>query len=489
MDLIKADLVEGAWRKCTLGWKMDSLQNRISATIKANPHAKKICILSSRQIGKSYWSVGFSLEYLLNNVAISRIVAPTLSNCHDIVNDNLMRITQDAPEGLISKKRSEMRWEMSNGSSLRLGALERAHVDDMNRGGNASLIIYEECGFVKGDDFLYGVNSVLGPQLLRSNGFELFVSSPPEDPDHPLITQIKPECEELGTFFSFTVFDSPSITAAQICEAATRAGCSLTREFVVAVREGLVNSSNVHEWAARTNSALSDAFRREFLAEVIRPTSLMVIPDFRELRHVAEIDAPLGSNWSVSIDWGGVRDKTVALLHTYDYMANKDLIADERVFDANTPTASIVTVLRDAWEKTHNIQTRWADVHGQTQVDLIDLGYQVNLPQKTDWLGAVQSMSVKFTLDQILIDPKCVFLRRSLKGGMFNKTKTDFERSEKLGHCDALAALMYAVRSQDRSSPYTNDYLRRDLFTRGKDSGEVEFAKVLNPKAFGKYRE
>jgi hypothetical protein len=485
---IKA-LQQHYWYQGDLEWKLDALQRRISAAVKSKPHAKKICILSSRQIGKSFWSVNHSLEYLIQQQTIARIVAPTLHNCHDIVNDNLAKITEHSPEGLIKKKRSEMRWEIENGSSLRLGALERAHVDDMNRGGNASLIIYEECGFVKGDDFLYGVNSVLGPQLLRSNGKEIFVSSPPEDPDHPLVTMIKPECEDLGTFFSFSVFDSPSVTPQAVVEAATRSGCKLTEAFILAVKEGMVNSGNVHEVADRTGSNLSDAFRREFLAEIIRPATYMVVPDFRDdITQVWEFDNPYACKWSVTVDWGGVRDMTVALLHTYDFMTNLDMIRDERVFPANTPTSRIVEELRRAWEGDYEIEARWADVHGQTQVDLTQLGYEVGIPQKSDWLGTVQAMAVKFTQNRIVIDPRCKFLRRSLKAGMFNKQRTDFERSQALGHCDALAALMYAVRSQDRTNPYVNRPSDRIVTVHKDDSPEMELANALNPKTFGRPR-
>ena len=42
---------------------------------------------------------------------------------------------------------------------------------------------------------------------------------------------------------------------------------------------------------------------------------------------------------TVTIDWGGVKDKTVAALHTYDYLQNKKLFWDERVHDPNTPTS------------------------------------------------------------------------------------------------------------------------------------------------------
>jgi hypothetical protein len=488
VDFSRADFERGAWYRGSLSWKLDSLQRRISAVVRANPKAKKICILSSRQIGKSFWAVDYSLEELIRRPIIARIVAPTLSNCQDIVNDNLMRITQDAPEGIIRRKRSEMRWDVSAESSLRLGALERAHVDAMNRGGNASLIIYEECGFVKGDDFLYGVNSVLGPQLLRSNGIEIFVSSPPEDPEHPLVTLIKPECEDLGTFFSFSVFDSPSITPPQILEAMKRSGCRVTEPLLLAVMDRKVNNLNIDEYAYKTGSILSDAFKREFLARVVRPSSLMVVPHFRDdLTHVYAFDNPIACKWTITIDWGGVRDMTVALLHTYDYIANMDLVRDERVFPPNTPTDVIVRTLKEAWDSSYYVESRWADVHGQTQVDLVGLGYDVNIPQKSDWLGSVQAMAVKFTQNHIYIDPGCVFLRKSLVGGMFNKTKTDFERNEKLGHCDALAALMYAVRSQDRSNPYVNmHYGTRDLVTiQKKAPGEVELANSLNPKSFG----
>lgn len=481
------------WYNGDLEWKMDALQRRISATVQSLPNAKKICILSSRQIGKSYWSVGHTLEFLIKNPkTIARIVAPTLSNCHDIVGDNLISITLDAPENLFSRKRSEMRWMCENGSSLRLGALERAHVDAMNRGGNASLIIYEECGFVRSDDFVYGVNSVLGPQLLRSNGRELFVSSPPEDPDHYLVTGIKPECEELGTFFSFTVFDSPTITADQTIEAAIRSGCVLSDRFIDAVRCGDVDSSNVHEIAERTNSKLSDAFRREFLAEIVRSSTLMVVPDFKDdVTHVRDINIPAKCNWTVTIDWGGVRDKTCAILHTYEYTSNIDLIVDERVFDANTPTSVIVEELRLAWHNNYNIQNVWADVAGQIQVDLSTAGYNVMLPQKSDWLGSVQTMAVKFTTNRILISPRCHFIRRSLRTGMFNKTRTDFERSESLGHCDGLAALMYAIRCQDRSNPYTEVYGQNfSIITREKaSSGREQLADAIKGKSFGRFKK
>lgn len=491
MSVDLSDAMAYLWRSADLRYKLDDLQLSIRDTINRTS-AKKACILSSRQIGKSYWICTHALEYLARNKGmIARIVAPTLKQCNDIVNDNLARIILDAPEGFIERRRSDYRWNVCGNSSLRLGASERANVDS-NRGGNASLVVYEELGFVSSADASYCVNSVLGPQLLRSNGIELFVSSPSEDPDHYMHTVILPECEELGTAFRFTVFDSPSITPVQILAAMTRSGCVTTQSFEGELLEGRMNSRNVQELAAMHGSVLSDAFLREYLAMIIRPTTLMVVPPFDPGRHVQKYQLPIRPRWLVSIDWGGVRDKTVAIVHGYEFLTNKDLIDDEQVWEPNTSTTEIVRGLKK-WDAEYDITARWADVPGQLQVDLqAEHNYQVQIPQKSDWLASVNSMAVKFAQDQILINPRCDFLCRSLRAGMFNRTRTDFERSEHLGHCDALAALMYAIRMANRENPYAADMqFAPNMYIpdhRRAVEGDIgDLGQALNPKRFGRF--
>lgn len=491
MKLTEGDMTRGAWLAGRLGWKLDSLQLHISRVVnesrakRTKTNVNKICILSSRQIGKSYWVSTYALEFLIRNRAIARVASPTLGGCHDIVNDNLLKIMEDAPPGLISKKQSDMRWYLQNRSTLRLGALERAHVDSMGRGGNASLIIYEECAFVKGDDFVYGVDSVIGPQLTRSKGgIEIFVSTPPVDPDHPLVTRIKPECEELGTFFSYTIFDSPSLDYEQKLATMIRSGCKLDPRLEDDILKGKINRHNILEEADKTNSILTEAWLREFMAMIIRSSTLMVIPYFSQNQHVLAFDDPMACYWTVTIDWGGVKDKTVALLHTYEYTANLDLIKDERVFPPNTSMNAILAEVKGAW--AHLNPAWWADVSGQLQVELNSAGHQFSIPQKSDWLASVQTMANKFTTNEILIHPRCTFLLKTIKAGMFNKAKNDFERNEELGHCDALAALMYGIRSQDRSDPFVK--MLGPMSTLHDLPGDIELANAMNPKRFGKFR-
>lgn len=450
------DLREWMWRRGDLVWKLDRLQEKIHDAIEAS-EAKTVCVLSSRQIGKSFLSVVLALEHCIRNPgAIVRIIAPTLKQCGDIVNDNLTPICLDAPPGFISRQKSEYRWQIGS-SSLRLGALERANVDG-NRGGNATLVIYEECGFVSPDDFKYGVDSVLGPQLLRSSGAELYISSPSEIPDHPLHTQILSKCSLLGTAFRFTVYDSPSITPGMIEEAIRRCG-----------------------------GAETAAFKREYMAEIIRDAALVVVPDFHVMQHVKSCELPQHANVQVAIDWGGVRDLTVGLLIAYDFVQDLDLVLDERVFPANSSTETIVSGLREMEGRyLQSVPLRNADVSGQTQVDLIQLhDYQVRLPLKDNWVAAVNQMAVRFTQKRIALDPKCKFTIASLEAGTFNRNRTDFERSATLGHCDALAALMYGIRSQDRTNPWPRLNASRDSnFYMPKKEEDLTVAEAVQPKSF-----
>lgn len=426
---IKELVAHEAWRRGLLDYKLDSLQARIFSDV-AHNNKNKVLILSSRQIGKSYWSCVYALTYLIKNPGtIARIVAPTLEQAYDIVDDNLSKILDDCPADLIKRKKSTLRWDFANGSSLRLGGLKRAHVDS-NRGGNASLVIYEECGFVQGDDFNYGINSVLGPQLLRSAGREIYVSTPSDNPDHPLHTRVLPECETSNSLYRYTVFDSPSISPHMIEEAIRRSGGKDT-----------------------------EAFRREYMAEIIRSDSFMIVP-FSYADHVSEFKIPSRSIWGMTVDWGGVRDKTVALLHTYDFSSNKLLVYDEMLWDANTPTTLIVEGIKSL-QSSHNIHLDniYADVPGQIAIDLLN-NYSMHIiaPRKTDWLASVNNMAAEFHAKNVIIHPNCQFLIKTCYSGMFNKKRNDFARTEELGHCDALAALMYAIRAQNKEMPKDEIY-------------------------------
>jgi hypothetical protein len=318
----------------------------------------------------------------------------------------------------------------------------------------------------------------MGPQLLRSKGVEIFVSSPSEEPDHPLHTKVLPEADMMGTLFQYTVYDSPSITQSQINEAIRRCGGEHT-----------------------------DAWKREYLAQIIRVRSKVVIPGFDYAKHVRQFNMPKPAYHHLTADWGGVRDLTVALWHTYDYSNNRLLIWDEAVFPRNTGTKKIMAKLSE-WNALWHIKC--ADVPGQTLVDLYELeNMSVKdrdswiTPPKHDWLAGVQSMANLFDMDQIWIHPRCKFLIRSARSGVFNKNRTDFERFEEedgIGHCDALAALAYANRIQERSNPAremgltnTDNIFTMNTTESNKELGDLtamfDNPKFASGKAFGRFKK
>lgn len=455
MPITKAGTKSFLWAEGDLTWKLHSTQRVIDAAVKASD-ASEILVLSSRQLGKSWWALCYALEYLINNPGtIVRFLAPKKDQIGDIIADNLGPIMQNAPEGLIERQKSDHRWRVGQ-SSLRIGALERAHVDN-NRGGNASLIICEEGAFVNSDDYIYAVRQVIGPQLLRSGGKLIHVTSVnKDDPLHYVHTELKAKTQLTKSCFSYTIYDNPQLTSEQIEKAKFDCG-----------------------------GASSPAWLAEYLNEIVRSEETVVVPTFDKLAHVREFVLPDYSNYQVTIDFGGVRDKTCALLHTYDFERNKYLWVDERFFDANTPTDVIIKGVREM-EQGFAIDSRWADCPGQLQIDLDQAGYSITPPPKDDWKAQINALQIAFGQDRMEVHPRCKMLIQTLESGRFNKQKTDFERSSVLGHCDALAAMGYGFRVSSRENPFPHVTPDRDHYLSHKvHKTALEIAsEMMVPKVF-----
>ena len=457
LDISKDDIRHYLWKRGDLNWKLDSLQKKIRHTINSS-NCDKILILSSRQIGKSYLSTILAIEFCLRNPnTIVRILAPTLKQVQDIVTDNLNPICLDAPEELVARSKSEYRWRIGH-SSLRLGSLERAHVDN-SRGGNASLVILEEGGFVHSEDYRYAIDSVLSPQLLRSGGKELHISSPSEDSEHVLHTEILPYCELKNTAFQYSVYDSPSISPEQIEKAIERCGGKDT-----------------------------EAFQREYMARVIRSKTLMVVPEFNPESHVRISAVPEYYNAVLSIDMGGIRDKTAGYICIWDFLRGKMIIQEELFLDTNSPTSLVVEESRKIMENYQINGNVYADVPGQVQIDMaMSHNFPIAPPIKDDKEAGLNNLRLMFLRNRIEINPRCKQLIGSLKSCRYNDKRTDFLRSDLWGHADAIMALSYGCRMIDMvTNPYPKPVIDRDhqiqVPYRDNEHADLEqLALELNP--------
>ncbi len=461
------DRIHALWRAGELSWKLHEGQRVIYDGIQASLEQEQL-VFCARQFGKTYLNVIIALEFCLRNPgSIVRIAAETLDQVQNIINDNLEPIVADAPPGLIRKMKAARRWQVGR-SQIRFGALARSHVDTL-RGGNARLILTEECGFVTSEDFEYAIRSVIGPQLLRSGGKLIHFTTPSEDPEHFVHNEIMPKCALAGSLYRFDVYQNPQLTPELIAKAIKLAGGEHT-----------------------------DTWKREYLVQVLRPISLMCVPEFSLELNVRESEQLPFANWATFIDFGGVRDKTVAHLVAYDFKRAKDVLWDERVFDPNTDTDTIMTgvfEMEAAWGLVTRdeqgavtrdlIKQRYSDAPGQLLVDLMTLyKYYVQLPLKDDWKASLNALRLRVGEGDYEVHPRCKFSIQTFLAATFNKTRTDFNRTQVLGHMDAVAAAMYGNRMLDRTTnPYpaapTNAMTR---FQRPTVSGKAAIA-ALNPLA------
>lgn len=448
------------WLLGDLRYKLHDTQIKIWESLE-NQTAQEALILSARQLGKSYVACAYAISFCIRNPnSIVRIAAPTLKQAQDIVNDNLEPIIKDAPTALIHRLKSSYRWIIGS-SELRLGVLERAHVDSL-RGGNAKLIICEEGGFVRSDDYKYAVESVIGPQLLRSGGRLVHVTSPSREPDHYIHSETLPKCELNHSIHRYSVYDNPQLSDEQINKAIELCGGTDTI-----------------------------AWRREYLAEIVRDDQVVCIPEFNFNSHVSDFSYFEYANFLTTIDAGGVRDKTVALLLSYDLRDSIIRVHSERVFSANTSSDIIIESVRNM-EDGINVHQRFADAPGQLLIDWSSKhNYQTTLPYKDDWEAGLNALRLLFRQNKILISKQCPFLSATLHSATFNKNKTDFERTEVLGHMDALAALMYGVRMIDRVTNrhpmpiYSQEYYMQPKgYSEIRKTGETKVAESIVKKNF-----
>jgi hypothetical protein len=417
-----------------------------------------IVILCARQFGKSHLGVLMAIEDCLRYPGkCVLIMGPTLKQAREIVTPRMNDIRRDAPRGLIRPSKSEGKWYIGD-SELVIGGFDVNSTSQ--RGKSVQTIYVEEIVDSNPDDYTESMRSDLGPALTHSDGGKMiFLTTPPKIPDHPFITDTMAQAELNDSLYIFTIDDNHQLTDDQREACVRRCGGKHTVDY-----------------------------RREYMCEIVRDASIVVVPDYDDTRHVTHVAFPMEFFPHTTIDFGGVRDKTAALLHWYNFFDDVTEVWDERVFEPNTPTGTIVKEILEM-EKSlpPGVQVRrYADMPGQLQIDLNHHHkFECSVVGKDDWQSSINNLAVKFSVNKIRIHKRCAFLRQSLKSGTFNKQRNDFARSQALGHCDAIAALMYGVRMETKQNPYGQNHLSRDThFYIPKPTPETEVATAIQPKQF-----
>lgn len=421
----RSELVAEAWRRGILTYKLHAGQRVIYDRMASLPrNVRQACFICGRRFGKSYLTVVLAIEACLRRPGTRILVcAPFIKQATEISGPLMAKVTADAPDGILKQHRSSNRWNFANGSTLILSGLDL--VSERIRGQEFDGIFLEESGSAAPEQFLYTLNFVLLPTLLKSGGRIIHVTTYSRLEDHPLHTSIVPKVDEQGALFLFPTTESP-----------------------------LYSKQALDEMCAEVGGPDSLAWRLEFLCQQVRDSSLVAVPEF-DGSQVVPFELPERRNFWIAGDWGGVRDRTAFLLMTYDFARAKTLVVDERAFDNQTPTSEVVQAVRAMEEHWGLPQTvsRWVDAPGQLRVDLArEFDFSVMLPRKDDFEAGLNL--VRMNLAKTEIHPRCEFLIRTLRYARLNRARTDFERTEGLGHADALAALVYGIRHTNRDNPY-----------------------------------
>lgn len=357
------------------------------------------------------------------------IIGPTKIQTSDIVNGLLPLIMEDCPKGMMTATKSERKWQFSNGSQLIISGFDTA-LESM-RGKRADSIYLEESGLANPDDYEYIISSVLFPTLMHSRGKIIHLTTPAFILDHPLHLKTIPKAQSSGAYFKYTIRDNPLLSDDQI-------------------------ESEIYNLGGLSSSHC----QRELFCNIVRDENITVVPQFDERKHVAEVVLPDNAHYWVAGDIGGVRDKSVLLLCAYDYNTGKLHVVKEAAFDSKTPTTEIV---KGGFEmEGGRTVNRAVDAPGQLFIDLSSVyGYSCYPPEKLHFDQNIIRLQTAFWKDEIIVDPSCKLLIATLNSGQLNKQRTDFNRTESLGHCDAMAALVYGLRYADKRVPLKPAATRR----------------------------
>ena len=471
------------WRRGELLWKLDQNQKDLYNLFHKSEHIIQTWLLARRS-GKTYTLLVLALEQLLRKPrTIVKFLAPTRLQVTTIIRPLIQQITEDCPEDLRPEfKTQDFIYYFSNGSELQLAGSENKNVDKL-RGGECAIAIIDETQDVS--DLDYAINSVLLPTTLTTNGKILMAGTPPKEMDHEFINYIK-DAEFKGSLIRRTVYDNPRITPEQL------------------------EKQILSQYPQRDKA---EAFRREFLCEIIKDENRSVIPEFNE-----DLKKDIIKEWSlppffdsyVSMDLGAV-DLTAVLFAYFDFRASKLIIQDELVVDFSKKDMNIERLTQMIKEKEESLWTnqltnevkkpylRVSDINFiVTQEIAVKSFGQIffTTTRKDDKESAINHMRALLGGHKIIINPKCVHLIKHLDNVIWasNKNKMMFGRSPDNGHYDCVDALIYLCRNVHfNKNPYPAHYdlggtgdvfiPNRDLYNSQRQSKAVAaFQKIFGQK-------
>lgn len=440
------DAYKAIWYGARLWPLLHSGQREVYARYYANPDQTTFCLDVARRWGKTTLAVVLALETALTRKG-ARITygAPTSILVREAALPVMNEVLRTCPDELLPTfNKVDGKWTFpSTNAEIKMVGCDA----DPNRlrGSWIDFGVLDEVGFITAPTYV--INDVLLPQTQqRPHARLLLCSTPPVSPAHDWTREIVPnhQAKGPGAYHHATIHDNPLLPRSEI------------ERFVhLAGGEG------------------STTHKRENLAEHVIDETRAIIPEWRHVEHVCLTDAYVAPSHRVlyvGMD-PGWDDLTVVLFAYWDFLGSKLVVEDEIALkSANSLTlaTAIKEKERTLWGGLQPFK-RVSDVEKRLVWDLHERGIQFSLAEKEDKDNALATLRAEIGAGRMVVHPRCKVLASTLANGVWHVTrngvKTTFERTEELGHCDAIDALLYLRRAIVPSlNPYPPLQANTDLW-------------------------
>ncbi|PJZ98860.1 hypothetical protein CH369_18010 [Leptospira levettii] len=426
----KAQIVKELWKRGNLKYKI--LPHQLSLYESLHDENLLHVINCSRRFGKTFTLCCYIIEQCIKNPNYSvTIVAPTEKQLGEFIEPTMKKIFKDCPLELKPKMRASNHvYVFPNDSVIRIHGADKGNFKTI-RGNESDIYIIDEAGFVDNLEELF--LSVLLPIIQDTTGKakkgKIFISSTRSpNPNHYFETLID-EFEVKGKLQKYTI------------------------------HQAHYSEKEIIEMAVPYGGFDSPAWRREYLCERVADVKRQIIPEFDETKHVRTRTKDNFDSYHHRYVFAdlGFRDLTVFLFATYVFSEATLYIENEWVSENedNTLTTEIIA---------KNVRQKELETFGSV-IPLIRIGdndnlllfndlttkygYSIFSVHKQPKESMINQTKIMFSQNRIAVDPKCKNLITTLKSGLWNNTRTDFERNKIIGHCDSISALIYGIISID----------------------------------------
>lgn len=379
---------------------------------------------AARRFGKTTCLLAFVLEKLRQNAGwICRWCFPNKNQAREVISAEIEKVQKHCPGFLKFKyQTTDSVYIGPGGSKLYIRGVNEDRGDSA-RGPASNIIVCDEYGFWNEPDYI--VREALFPQLENQPGQWLIkASTPPRNLGHRYYIE-REEAIRKNRFIQKIIYDNEALSKEEL-------------QIIIEESGGLE----------------SPGFRRERLCEPVSDPELLVIPEWSDDNIAPDnYERPEFFTPYVGGD-SGADDNTAVLLGYYDFKADETVIEEEYVTAGKT-TSDIVASCKDIekriWGEIRP-KKRVYDAAKQLIFDIYtDLKWPVQMPDKADKLAAIHDLRVEVGARRFKIKEKCKHTIRQMKVGMWKDERhLDFERTEGLGHLDAIAAAIYFNRAIDR---------------------------------------